>query len=142
LEPGLELELGFQFFSKNQNWTRTGIPVFKESESDPGLEPGANQQLTAGFGPSYLDLGLIFRTGTGVVFFFPFFEETNPELEPEVLHKSQELPDTGFKDDDWTVGMFLAGGGRLHLHMIAQWMIIRRHTVAESQGCTVLTHLW
>jgi hypothetical protein len=56
--------------------TGTGVSVFfKESESDPGLEPGANQQLTAGFGPSYLDLGLIFRTRTGVLSPTPFLKK-------------------------------------------------------------------
>jgi hypothetical protein len=65
----------FSFFQRTRTEPELESRVFKESESDPGLEPGANQQLTAGFGPGYLDLGLIFRTGTGVGFFFLFLKK-------------------------------------------------------------------
>jgi hypothetical protein len=80
LEPGLDLELGFQFFQR----TKTEPELESWFSKNQSQIQDSNQGLTSrtvGFGPGYLDLGLIFRTRTGVVF-FPFFEETNPELEP------------------------------------------------------------
>jgi hypothetical protein len=113
-EPGVISGTRTRFKTdRNQTWPSSGteIRIFENNYfcEKNSLEPGINLLLTSGFRlelPRKPEPGLISRikiwisfsrTGTGVPFFgnqnhfFFFFLEPKPQ----VLHKSQELPNTG-----------------------------------------------